>query len=166
MRTTTSKLLQYSKMWSHAHDKRYCFCQGSFWSIFKRKRKILNYAFGHTILIWSCFVTFCHASPDIFCPKDKNFKFYNSFPTFWGQKLKFTVHLSLFIVTIHCCYSSVTVYIYIYIYIIPISCCHISYHYVFYRFTKLHVTMHFELYIYLDCWIFPIYTNIVLTALK
>ena len=66
--------------------------------------------------------------------------------------LLFTCHYSLLL--------------YIYIYIIPISCCHISYHYVFYRFTKLHVTMHFELYIYLDCWIFPIYTNIVLTALK
>ena len=42
----------------------------------------------------------CHASPDIFCFKDKNFEFYNSFPTFWGQKLKFTIHyyysLSLF----------------------------------------------------------------------
>ena len=69
--------------------------------------------------------------------------------------LLFTCHYSLSLFTCYC----------LYIYIIPISC-HISYHYVFYRFTKLHVTMHFELYIYLDCWIFPIYTNIVLTALK
>ena len=76
----------------------------------KEKRKILHYVFGHTFLIWSCFVTFCHASPDIFCSKDKNFEFYNSFPTFWGQKLKFTIHLSLFTVTIHLslftCYCS------------------------------------------------------------
>ena len=70
-------------------------------------------------------------------------------------------------VTIHCYHSlSLFTSYCLYIYIIPISCCRISYHYVFYRFTKLHVTMHFELYIYLDCWIFPIYTNIVLTALK
>ena len=59
---------------------------------------------------WSYFVTFCHASPDIFCSKDKNFEFYNSFPTFWGQKLKFTIHLSLFTITIHCHYSPVTVH--------------------------------------------------------
>ena len=59
---------------------------------------------------WSCFVTFCHTSPDIFYSKDKNFEFYNSFPTFWGQNLKFTIHLSLFTVTIHCHYSPVTVH--------------------------------------------------------
>ena len=52
-------------------------------------------------LLWSWLTTLCHASPDIFCPKDKNFEFYNSFPTFWGQKMKFTIHLSLFTVTIH-----------------------------------------------------------------
>ena len=54
----------------------------------KEKRKILHYAFGHTFLIWSCFVTFCHASPD-------------SFPTFWGQKLKFTIHCHYSPFTIH-----------------------------------------------------------------
>ena len=59
---------------------------------------------------WSFFVTFCHASPDIFCTKDKNFEFYNSFPTFWGQKLKFTIHLSLFTVIIHCHYSPITIH--------------------------------------------------------
>ena len=75
---------------------RYCFWQGSFWSLSKRKRKILHYTFGHTFLIWSCFVTLCHASPDIIYTKDKTFGFYNSFPTFWGQKLKFTIHLLLF----------------------------------------------------------------------
>ena len=68
---------------------------------FQKKRKILHYTFGHTFLIWSCFVTLCHASPDIIYTKDKTFGFYNSFPTFWGQKLKFTIHLSLFTVTIH-----------------------------------------------------------------
>ena len=47
-------------------------------------------------LLWSWLTTLCHASPDIFCSKDKNFEFYNSFPTFWGQKMKFTIHLSLF----------------------------------------------------------------------
>ena len=90
--------------------QRYCFWQGSFWSLSKRKRKILHYAFGHTFLIWSCFVTLCHASPNIICTKDKTFGFYNSFPTFGGQKLKFTIHLSLFTVTIHCHYSPVTIH--------------------------------------------------------
>ena len=152
-------------MWSHAHDKNIASDKGHFEDFLKEKGRFFIMP---CFTFWSYFVTFCHASPDIFCSKDKNFEFYNSFPTFWGQKLKFNIHLSLFIITIHCHYLPVTVYIYvyIYIYIIPISCCHISYHYVFYRFTKLHVTMHFELYIYLDCWIFPIYTNIVLTALK
>ena len=84
--------------------QRYCFWKWSFWSLSKRKRKILHYAmpyFGHTFLIWSCFVTLYHASHDIICTKDKNFEFYNSFSTFCGQKMKFTIHLSLFTVTIH-----------------------------------------------------------------
>ena len=55
-------------------------------------------------MLWSWFSTLCHAYSDTICYKDKNFGFYNSFPTFWGKKwnLPFTV-------TIHCYYSPVTV---------------------------------------------------------
>ena len=60
------------------------------------------HAFGHATL-------FSHAS-DTICSKDKNEESYNSFPTFWGKKMKFTIHLSLFTITIHCYYSPVTVH--------------------------------------------------------
>ena len=60
-------------------------------------------------MLWSWFSTLCHAYSDTICYKDKNFGFYNSFPTFRGQKMKFTIHcyysLSLFANTIHCYYS-------------------------------------------------------------
>ena len=103
MSTTTSRLFQYLKSNPMLMTKILLLTKVILKS-FQKKRKILRYAipyFGHTFLIWSCFVTLCHASPDIICTKDKNFEFYNSFPTFWGQKMKFTIHLSLFTVTIH-----------------------------------------------------------------
>ena len=120
MSTTTSRLLQDSKMWSHAHDTNNASDKGSFWRFSKRKRKILHWScfvpFGHaspdifsSLCFWSCFVPFCHISPDIFCSKDKNLESYNSFPTFWGKKwnLLFIYHYSLllFTVTIHLYYS-------------------------------------------------------------
>ena len=56
-------------------------------------------------MLWSWFTSLCHASPDTICSKDKNFEFYNWFPTFWGKKwnLLFIWHYSLllFTVTIH-----------------------------------------------------------------
>ena len=54
-------------------------------------------------MLWSWFSTLCHASSDTTCYKDKNFGFNNSFPTFWGQKMKFTIH---------CYYSSITIHWY------------------------------------------------------
>ena len=100
-------------MWSHAHDKgipeNWCFWQRSFWRLSKRKGWIfimpclalVILSFSCHALLWSCFATLCHASPDKICTKDKNFQLYNWFPTFWRQKEKFTIHLSLFTVTIH-----------------------------------------------------------------
>ena len=91
----------------YPHDKNIASDKGHFEDFSKEKGRffiMLCFTF------WSCFVTFCHTSPDIFYSKDKNFEFYNSFPTFWGQNLKFTIHLSLFTVTIHCHYSPVTVH--------------------------------------------------------
>ena len=80
-----------------------------------RKRKMLHYAFGHAfdlvmLLIQSCFVPFGHASPDIFCSKDKNFEVLQLIPHVLGPKVKFIIHLSLFTVTIHYHYSPVTIY--------------------------------------------------------
>ena len=58
-------------------------------------------------MLWSWFSTLCHASSDTTCYKDKNFGFNNSFPTFWGQKMKFTIHCYYSSVTIHWYYSLV-----------------------------------------------------------
>ena len=71
---------------------------------FKKKRKESSSCHA---LLWSCFAILCpcHASPDKICIKDKNFQFYNWFPTFWRQKGEIyhsvTIHLLLFTVTIH-----------------------------------------------------------------
>ena len=56
-------------------------------------------------MLWSWFTSLCHASSDTICSKDKNFEFYNWFPTFWDKKwnLLLICHYSLllFTVTIH-----------------------------------------------------------------
>ena len=54
------------------------------------------------LMLWSWFSTLCHTYSDTLCYKNKNFGFYNSFPTFWGQKMKFTIHCYYSSVTIHC----------------------------------------------------------------
>ena len=89
--TTTSRFKNVIPCSRH----KYCFWQRIILKTFQKKKK------DSSLCFWSCFVPFGHASPDIYCSKDKNFEFYNSFPTFWGQKMKFTIHLSLFTVTIH-----------------------------------------------------------------
>ena len=93
------KIVSIFKMWSHAHDKDIASNKGHF-EVFPKEKGRFFIMPCPTFLIWSCFVPLCHASPDIICTKDKNFEFYNSFPTFWGQKMKFTIHcyysLSLF----------------------------------------------------------------------
>ena len=91
----------------NAHNKNIASDKGHFEDFPKEKGRFFIMP---CFTFWSYFVTFCHASPNIFCSKDKNFEFYNAFPTFWGQKVKFTIHLSLFTVTIHCHYSPVTVH--------------------------------------------------------
>ena len=90
--------------------RRYCFWQGLFWSLSKKKKEDSScLPFVIFFMLWSWFSTLCHASSDTICSKDKNFEFYNSFPTFWGKKwnLLFVCHYSLllFTVTIHCYYS-------------------------------------------------------------
>ena len=77
----------------NAHNKNIGYDKGHFEDYPKEKGRFFIMP---CFTFWSCFVTFCHASPNIFYSKNKNFEFYNSFPTFWGQKLKFTIHLSLF----------------------------------------------------------------------
>ena len=99
MSTTTSRLFQYSKCDPMLMTKDIASDKGHFEVFPKEKGRF--FIMPCLTLIWSCFVTLFHASPDIICTKDKNFEFYNSFPTFWGQKMKFTIHLSLFTVTIH-----------------------------------------------------------------
>ena len=86
--------------------RRYCFWQGSFWSLSKRKKEDSScLPFVIFSMLWSWFTTLYHASSDILYTKDKNFEFYNSFPTFWDKKwnLLFICHYSLllFTVTIH-----------------------------------------------------------------
>ena len=80
---------------------RSCFWQGLFWSLSKKKREDSScLPFVIFSMLWSWFSILCHASSDTICSKDKNFEFYNSFPTFWGKKWNL-----LFTVTIHCYYS-------------------------------------------------------------
>ena len=102
------KIVSVFKMRSHTHAKDIASDKGYFEVFPKEKGRFFIMPY---FTFWSCFVTFCHAFLDIFCSKDKNFEFYNSFPTFWGKKVKFTIHLSLFIVTIHCHYSPVTIHL-------------------------------------------------------
>ena len=94
--------------WSYFWFSNTLFCHASllqgqeFWILLLTKKDASS-------CFWSCFwfihTLFCHASPDIFHAKDKNFEFYNSFPTFWGKKwnLLFICHYSqlLFTITIH-----------------------------------------------------------------
>ena len=70
---------------------------------FQAKRKDASLCFWSCF--WFCHTLFCHASSDTIYSKDKNFGFYNSFPTFLGQKMKFTIHYYYSSVTIHCYYS-------------------------------------------------------------
>ena len=56
-------------------------------------------------MLWSWFSTLCHAYSYKICSKDKNIESHNSFPTFWGKKIKFTIHCYYSSITIHCHYS-------------------------------------------------------------
>ena len=96
------KIVSIFKMWSHVPVKNIASDKDHFEDFPKEKGSLF---FMPCFAFWSCFVTFCYTSPNIFCSKDKNFEFYNSFPTFWGKKwnLLFICHylLLLFTVTIH-----------------------------------------------------------------
>ena len=101
---TTAKIVLIFKNVIPCSWQRYCFWQRSLWSLSKKNGRFFIMpclSFVILSLLWSCFTTLCHASPDKICTKDKNFQLYNWFPTFWGQKVKFTIHLSLFTITIH-----------------------------------------------------------------
>ena len=101
MSTTTSRLFQYSKCDPMLMPKILLLTR-IILKTFKKKREDSScLPFVIFSMLWSWFTSLCHASFDTICSKDKNFEFHNSFPTFWGQKLKFTIHLSLFTVTIH-----------------------------------------------------------------
>ena len=84
--------------------QRYCFWQGSFWRLSKRKRKILHYAFGHTFdLVMLCSILSCFSWHILL--QWQEFWVLQFIPHVLGQKVKFTIYLSLFTVTIHCHYS-------------------------------------------------------------
>ena len=93
--------------------RRSCFWQGWFWSLSKKKREDSScLPFVIFSMLWSWFSTLCHASSDTICSKNKNLKFYNSFPTFWGKKwnLLFICHYSLSLFT---CYYLLRIFAYL-----------------------------------------------------
>ena len=93
--------------------RRSCFWQGLFWSLSKKKWEDSScLPFVIFSMLWSWFSTLCHASSDTIYSKDKNFKFYNSFPTFWGKKwnLLFICYYSLSLFT---CYYSLRIFAYL-----------------------------------------------------
>ena len=55
----------------NAHDKNIASDKGHFEDFPKEKGRFFIMP---CFTFWYCFVTFCHASPDIFCSKDKNFR--------------------------------------------------------------------------------------------
>ena len=89
MSTTTSRLFQCS--W-----QKYCFWQGSFWRLSKRKRKILHYAMLH-FLVMLCFVMLLLTYS---APKTRILSSTTHSPRF-GAKSE--IYYSS--VTIHCYYS-------------------------------------------------------------
>ena len=93
MSATTSRLFQYSKCDPMLTTKILLLTRVILKS-FKKKKK------DSSLCLWSCFVTFCHVSLDIFCSKDKNFSSTIVSPRF-GEKSEIYNSLSLFT-----CYSS------------------------------------------------------------
>ena len=100
MSTTTSRF----KNVIPCSRQKYCFWQGSFWRLSKRKRKILHYAFGHTFdLVMFCSILSCFSWHILL--QGQEFWVLQLIPHVLGKKVKFTIHLSLFTITIHCHYS-------------------------------------------------------------
>ena len=99
MSTTTSRL------WSHTPDKKKCFWQESFWRLWEKERCfMLHYAFGHAFdLVILCSILPCFSWHILLQGQD--FWVLQLIPHVLGQKLKFTIHLSLFAINIHCHYS-------------------------------------------------------------
>ena len=96
MSATTSRLLQYSKCNPMLMPKILLLTRVG--SLSKKKREDSScLPFVIFSMLWSWFSTLCHASSNTIYSKDKNFGFYNSFPTFWGKKWNL-----LFTITIHC----------------------------------------------------------------
>ena len=80
---------------------------------FQKKRKILHYAipsFSHTFfaLVMIYYTLPCFSWQNLH--QRQEFSTLQLIPHVLGQKVKFTIHLSLFTVTIHYHYSSVTVH--------------------------------------------------------
>ena len=99
---TTAKIVLIFKNVIPCSWQRYCFWQGLFWSLSKRKRKILHYAMLH-FLVMLCYILSCFSWHILL--QGQEFQLYNCFLTFWGKKwnLLFIYHYSLllFTVTIH-----------------------------------------------------------------
>ena len=98
------KIVSIFKMWSHAHDKRYYFWQGSFCSLSKRKRKILHYAMPTFSHIFFALVMTYYTLPCFFWQnlhQRQEFWVLQFIPHVLGTKNE--IYYSS--VTIHCYYS-------------------------------------------------------------
>ena len=91
----------------HAHAKRYCFCQGSFWSLSKRKKKdsslcLWSYFFD---LVMLCYIFSCFSWHILL--QGQEFWVLQLIPHVLGTKIE--IYYSP--VTIHCYYSLVTIHL-------------------------------------------------------
>ena len=103
MSTTTSRLFQYSKCDLMLMTKILLLTMVILKSFQKKKE---DSSLCHALL-WSYFfdlVMLCYTLPCFSwhnLHQRQEFWVLQFIPTFWGQKMKFTIHLSLFTVTIH-----------------------------------------------------------------
>ena len=109
MITTTSRLFQWDPM---LITKILLLTKVTLKS-FQKKRKILHYdmpSFSHTFfaLVIVYYTLPCFSWQNLH--QRQEFSALQLIPHVLGQKVKFTIHLSLFTITIHCHYSSVIVH--------------------------------------------------------
>ena len=109
MITTTSRLFQ----WDPVLITKILLLTKVTLKSFQKKRKILHYAmpsFSHTFfaLVMIYYTLPCFSWQKLH--QRQEFLTLPFIPHVLGQKVKFTIHLSLFTVTIHCHYSSVIVH--------------------------------------------------------
>ena len=117
MSTTTSRLFQYSKMWSHAHAEDIASDKDYFEDFQKEKGRFFMPTFCHIFhaLVMIYFTLPCFSWHNML--QRQEFWVLQLIPHVLGQKVKFTIHLSLFTVTIHLslftCYCSLRIFAYL-----------------------------------------------------